>query len=302
MAVLDKPDFEFKSGYVAIAGPPNAGKSTLLNRLLGEKISITSQKPQTTRNRIVGVLHRSSSQIVFIDTPGVHSPRGTLNTRMVDAAVTALGDSDIVLLVVDAANPDPAAEDILIRKLTSQARPVILALNKIDLVPKAKLLVMIDRWSTVFAFEAVVPISATQNIQIDELVTAMETILPHGPAFYPPDTVTDLPKRFLAAEIVREKVIRLTGEEIPYAAAVTVDSFQEESDRRLIRIHATIHLERESQKAIVIGKAGSKLKRIGTDARKELEQFLETKVFLKLFVRVQKNWRKDTRALRRFGY
>jgi GTPase len=293
---------EFKSGYVAIAGPPNAGKSTLLNRLLGQKVSITSKKPQTTRNRILGVLHRPSSQIVFLDTPGVHQPRDPLNTRIVDVALSALGDADIVVLVIDAAHPDPASEHILVKKLGSEPRPVILALNKIDLVTKPKLLTTIDRWSRAFAFEAVVPISATERIQIDDLVTAMEAILPQGPPFFPADTITDLPKRFMAAEIVREKVFRLTGEEIPYATAVTVDSFKEEQDGRLIAIHATIHLERESQKAIVIGKAGSKLKRIGTDARKELEQFLETKVFLRLFVRVQKNWRRDTRALRRFGY
>jgi GTP-binding protein Era len=293
---------EFKSGYVAIAGPPNAGKSTLLNRLLGQKVSITSKKPQTTRNRILGVLHRPSSQIVFLDTPGVHQPRDPLNTRIVDVALSALGDADIVVLVIDAAHPDPASEHILVKKLGSEPRPVILALNKIDLVTKPNLLATIDRWSRAFAFEAVVPISAMERIQIDDLVTAMEAILPQGPPFFPADTITDLPKRFMAAEIVREKVFRLTGEEIPYATAVTVDSFKEEQDGRLIAIHATIHLERESQKAIVIGKAGSKLKRIGTDARKELEQFLETKVFLRLFVRVQKNWRRDTRALRRFGY
>jgi GTP-binding protein Era len=295
-------DPEFKSGYVAIAGPPNAGKSTLLNCLLGEKISITSKKPQTTRYRILGVLHRPSSQILFFDTPGVHLPKDPLNTRIVATALSALGDADVVLLVIDAAHPDPASEHILVKKLGSQRRPVILALNKIDLVPKSKLLEIIDRWSKAFAFEAVVPISAMERLQIDDLVTAMEAILPPGPPFFPEDTITDVPKRFMAAEIVREKVFRLTGEEIPYATAVTVDSFKEGQDGRLTTIHATIHLERESQKAIVIGKAGSKLKRIGTDARKELEQFLETKVFLRLFVRVQKNWRRDTRALRRFGY
>jgi GTP-binding protein Era len=295
-------DPEFKSGYVAIAGPPNAGKSTLLNRLLGEKISITSKRPQTTRYRILGVLHRPSSQILFFDTPGVHQPKDPLNTRIVATALSALGDADIVLLVIDAAHPDPASEHILVKKLRTQLRPVILALNKIDLVPKANLLEIIDRWSKAFAFKAVVPISAIQGIQIEDLVTAMEAILPQGPPFFPSDTITDVPKRLMAAEIVREKVFRLTGEEIPYATAVTVDSFKEAQDQRLITIHATIHLERESQKAIVIGKAGSKLKRIGTDARKELEQFLEAKVFLRLFVRVQKNWRRDTRALRRFGY
>jgi GTP-binding protein Era len=293
---------EFKSGYVAIVGAPNAGKSTLLNRLLGEKISITSKKPQTTRNRILGVVHRPGAQIVFIDTPGIFAAKDTLNLRIVDTALSALGDSDIILFVLDAANPDPASEYFLGKRLQKQKRPVIVALNKIDLIEKTDLLAVIKKWSTQYHFDVIVPISATEGTQIDELIEAMEKFLPTGPPYFPEDALTDASLRFIAAEMIRETIFRLTGEEIPYATAVTVDSFKEENDGRLVKIEATIHLERSSQKGIIIGKDGSKLKRIGTESRKKIEHMLDTRVYLKLFVRVQKNWRKDTRALRKFGY
>jgi GTP-binding protein Era len=292
----------FKSGYVAIVGAPNAGKSTLLNRLLGEKISITSKKPQTTRNRILGVVHRPGAQIVFIDTPGIFKAKDTLNLRIVDTALSAIGDADMILFVLDTANPDPTSEYFLIKRLQKQERPVILALNKIDLIKKADLLTVIEKWSTPYRFDVIVPISASEGTQLDALTGAMENFLPAGPPYFPEDTLTDLPERFIAAEMIRETIFRLTGEEIPYATAVTVDSFKEEKSGKLVKIEATIHLERASQKGIIIGKEGSKLKRIGTESRKKIEEMLDTKVFLKLFVRVQKNWRKDTRALRKFGY
>lgn len=293
---------DFKSGFVAIAGAPNAGKSTLLNRILGEKISITSKKPQTTRNRILGVLHRPSSQLVFIDTPGLHKAKDPLNIRIVDVALSALGDVDMILIVVDVANPDPNSEDFIVKKLKKQKRPVILALNKIDLVEKTSLLNIIDKWDKAYSFESIIPISAKHGAQVEELVEAMEALLPKGPPFFPEETITDLPERFIAAEMIREKVFRLTGQEIPYSTAVTVDSFSEEKKGNLVKIHATIHVERDSQKGIIIGKKGSKLKKIGEEARKEIERMVGVKVFLKLFVRVQKNWSKDTKALRRFGY
>jgi len=293
---------DFKSGYVSILGAPNAGKSTLLNRMLGEKISITSKKPQTTRNRILGVLHRSKSQMVFFDTPGVFQAKDKLNVRIVDAALAALGDADLVLVVVDVSQPDPNAERYLIKKLKSQNRPVILALNKIDLIKKSDMLEIIEKWSTEHGFKVVVPISARHGTQVDDLIATMEKILPAGPPFFPEDTLTDLSERFIVAELVREQVFRMTGEEIPYATAVTVDTFKEKKQGRLISIEATIHLERSSQKGIVIGKNGAKLKQIGTRSREQIEQLLGTKVFLKLFVRIQKNWRKDTKAIRRFGY
>ncbi len=278
----------FKSGYVAIAGTPNAGKSTLLNRMLGEKISITSKKPQTTRNRILGVLHRPEIQIVFFDTPGVFEASDKLNVRIVDAALSAVGDADLILIVIDISHPELNAEHFLIKQLQSQTKPVILALNKIDLIDKPRVLESIDKWSNVYEFEEIVPISARDGIQIEELISAMAGRLPPGPPYFPEDTLTDVTERFIAAELIREQVFRLTGDEIPYATAVTIE--------------ATIHLERDSQKGMVIGKKGSKLKQIGTRSREQIEQMLGCKVYLKLFVRVQKNWRKDTRAIRRFGY
>ena len=293
---------DFKSGYVSIVGAPNAGKSTLLNRMLGEKISITSKKPQTTRNRILGVLHRTKSQMVFFDTPGVFQAKDKLNVRIVDTALSALGDADLVLVVVDVSRPDPNAERYLVKRLKGQTRPVVLAMNKIDLIEKSGLLEIIAKWSSVYGFKDVVPISAQHGTQVEDLITAMEKILPNGPPFFPEDTLTDVSERFIVAELIREQVFRMTGEEIPYATAVTVDTFKAKKEGRLISIEATIHLERDSQKGIVIGKHGGKLKQIGTRSREQIEQLLGTKVFLKLFVRIQKNWRKDTKAIRRFGY
>ncbi len=302
MTDINEQDTDFKSGYVSILGAPNAGKSTLLNRILGEKISITSKKPQTTRNRILGVLHRSKSQMIFFDTPGVFQAKDKLNVRIVDAAFSALGDADLVLVVVDVSRPDHNAERYLVKKLKSQKNPVILALNKIDLIEKSGMLKIIEKWSTVYGFKEVVPISARLGTQVEDLIATMEKILPAGPPFFPEDTLTNVSERFMVAELVREQVFRMTGEEIPYATAVTVDTFEEKKEGRLISIEATIHLERSSQKGIVIGKNGSKLKQIGTRSREQIEQLLGTKVFLKLFVRIQKNWRNDTKALRRFGY
>ena len=295
-------DPEFKSGFVAIVGAPNAGKSTLLNRMLGEKISITSKKPQTTRHRILGVLHRVSAQIVFIDTPGVHAANRALNVRIVETALSALAEVDLVLVLVDVARPDAESEGLMVKNLKPGRRPVVLALNKIDRIGKESLLKSIDQWSELYPFNAVVPISATRGTQVDQLLRVMENLLPAGPPLYPDDMLTDLPQRFLVAERIREKVIRLTGQEIPYAAAVTVESYQEEKGGALVKIHAVIHVERESQKGIIIGKGGTKLKQIGQAAREDIEAFLETKVFLKLFVRVEKNWSRDTKALRRLGY
>jgi GTP-binding protein Era len=292
----------FKSGYVSILGAPNAGKSTLLNQILGEKISITSKKPQTTRNRILGVLHRSTSQMIFFDTPGVFEAKDKLNVRIVDAAFAALGDADVVLAMVDVSKPDPNAERYLVKKLRNQNRPVILALNKIDLIEKSGLLEIITKWSKVYGFKDVVPISARHGTQVDDLIATMEKVLPAGPPFFPEDTLTDVSERFIVAELIREQIFRLTGEEIPYATAITVDTFKEKKEGRLVSIEATIHLERGSQKGIIIGKNGAKLKQIGTRSREQIEQLLGTQVFLKLFVRIQKNWRKDTKAIRRFGY
>ena len=289
----------FKSGYVAIAGAPNAGKSTLLNRLLGEKLSITSRKPQTTRNRILGLVHRDSSQMVFLDTPGVHVTSSTLNVKMVDIALSAFGDADVLLLMMDVSDPDKLSEEYLVKKLTTIGKPVILALNKVDVVKKATLPETIGYWEGVYPFQAVLQISARHGDGVETLLSEIEKLLPEGPPLYPEDMLTDLPTRFFTAEMIREKVFRLTGQEIPYSSAVTVDSFSEQGD--LVKIHATIHVERDSQKGFVIGKGGSKLKQIGEDARKEIEKLLEKRVYLKLFVRVQKNWTRDTKAIAKFG-
>ena len=302
MPDTDDHSLNFRSGFVAMIGAPNVGKSTLLNRMLGQKISITSKKPQTTRNRILGILHRPQAQIVFIDTPGVHQASGPLNVRIVDTALSTLTDTDLLLMIADVSHADPRSEQMLIKNLKKLKKQTLLALNKIDRVEKGAILGIIDTWSQRHPFEKIVPISAKHGIQLEELILAMEACLPFGPPFFPEDSLTDLPERFIAAELIREKVFRLTGQEIPYSTAVTVESFSEEENRSLIKIQAVIHVERESQKGIVIGKSGSKLKKIGEEARKEIEQMVGSKVYLKLFVRVQKNWSKDTRALRRFGY
>ncbi|MBU4343794.1 MAG: GTPase Era [Desulfobacteraceae bacterium] len=302
MKNINNSSTDFKSGFVAIVGAPNAGKSTLLNLMLGEKISITSQKPQTTRNRIIGVVHRPFSQIVFIDTPGMHRAKGNLNVRIVDVALSSLGDVDIALILVDVSKPDPDSESFIVKKLEKQKRCVILALNKIDLVNKSELLAVIDKWAKAYPFETIVPISAKHGDQVELLLESMERLLPDGPPFFPEDTLTDMPQRFIAAEMIREKVFRLTGQEIPYSTAVTIDSFSTKKKGALVMINATIHVERASQKGIIIGKGGSKLKNIGEQARKDIEKMVGSKVFLKLFVRVQKEWSKDTKALRNFGY
>ena len=293
---------DFKSGFVAIIGAPNVGKSTLLNKMLGQKLSITSKKPQTTRNRILGIAHHPSAQFVFIDTPGVHRSKNPLNLRIVEVALATLGDSDMVLVLVDASKPDPASESLLLQALKNQKNPVVLAINKTDLVKKTVLLEQIDTWRKTYHFQAIVPISAKTEDQVEALFLAMAASLPSGPPLFPESMLTDMSERFIAAEMIREKAFRLTGQEIPYAVAVTIDTFKEEKNGRLISIQATIHVERDSQKGVIIGKKGSKLKQIGEAARKEIEQMLATKVFLKLFVRVQKNWTKDSKALRRFGY
>ncbi len=302
MSQFQKIDPSFKSGFITIAGAPNAGKSTLLNRLLGQKISITSRKPQTTRNRIIGVVHQPAAQLVFMDTPGVHRARSPLNIKMVDEAFAAIADGDITLALVDVSKPLPDAEELMVQQFENRKHPVVVALNKIDLIEKTKLLGLIDKWSARYPFKAVIPISAKYGTQVERLLVELEDLLPLGPPFFPEETLTDMPERFVAAEMIREKVFRLTGQEIPYSTAITIDTFSEEKKGKLVRIHATIHVERDSQKGMIIGKKGSKLKGIGEEARKDIERMVGARVFLKLFVRVQKNWSKDTRAMRKLGY
>lgn len=293
----------FRSGVVTLAGPPNAGKSTLLNRILGEKLSICSPKPQTTRHRILGVCHRPGAQILFLDTPGVFHARDRLNRTIVETAWAAVAEADVLLVVLDASRPAPEPERLLAGRLKTLDRPVVIALNKIDLLPdKAALLPLIEHWAGELSTATVVPISALEGTQVEDLVAALIVALPEGPPYFPEDALTDAPLRFLAAEWIREKIFAFTGEEIPYAAAVTIESFEEAPGGNRIRIEALIHLERESQKAIVIGRGGAMLKKIGTAARLDLERLTGKKVFLQLTVRVEKNWRKNERAIRRFGY
>jgi GTPase len=296
----DTPEKTIKSGFVVISGAPNAGKSTFLNRVLGQKISITSRKPQTTRDRILGVGRRPGSQIVFIDTPGVHRAKRALNVKIVEEAVSAMSDVDMALMLADISAPDPESEGLLTRNLKASGKPVVLALNKMDRLKKPELSSRVEEWRREGFFKAVLPISARHGDGVEALLEIIENILPEGPAYFPEETLTDKSERFMAAEIIREKVFRLTGKEIPYSTAVTVDSFERE--KKLVRIHAGIHVEHDSQKGIIIGKKGAKLKQIGSDARKDLERMTEKKVFLKLFVRVEKNWSRDPKAMRRLGY
>jgi GTP-binding protein Era len=300
---MKKGDFmkeEIRSGFVGIIGAPNAGKSTLLNQVLGQKISITSKKPQTTRDRILGIVNRPTSQIIFVDTPGIHKSTTLLNKRIVDQAMLAMADVDVVLFMVDASSRNFSAEKLIVAQLNKTGKPVVLALNKIDLAKKSQIFSLVEEFRALFDFKAVIPVSAKKNIQVDQLLEEVESSLAEGPRLYPEETFTDVSEKFMVKEIIREKVFRLTGMEIPYSSAVTVDSFVVE--RKLIVIHASIHVVRDSQKGIIIGKKGSMLTQIGTKARIDIEKMTGSKVLLKLFVKVTKDWISNAKALNEFGY
>jgi GTPase len=288
----------FRSGFVSIIGRPNAGKSTLLNALVGEKIAIVTAKPQTTRNRIQGMVNvkaqrgRPAGQIVFIDTPGVHRPDSRLNRRMMQEIHEALEGRDLVLVIVDATERFGPGDRQVLDLVKQSAGPAYLLLNKIDRLPKDKLLPLMEQYSKLHNFAEIIPISATKRQGLDVLLDKIMRGLPEGPRYFPEDQLTDQPERFMAAEIVREKVLLTTGQEIPYATAVIVDRYEELD--RLVKIAVTIYCERDGQKAILIGKGGEKLKQIGTAARKELESLLGKKVFLELFVKVKPHWREST--------
>jgi len=292
---------------VAIVGRPNVGKSTLLNRLLGQKLAIVSPKPQTTRGRILGVVTRPDAQVAFLDTPGLHTAKGGLNQRMVEQAQKALADADVALFLIEAGSP---AIDAATRKALEQVKgagkPVFLVINKIDLLPRARLLPLIDRWKDLHGWAEIYPLSALKGENVAGLLDALVARLPEGPALFPPEQWTDLRERDLCAELIREQLLRQTGQEVPYSAAVLVDRFdesrREEGARGLVRMSATVLVERESQKAIVIGKGGMRLKEIGTRARKEMERLLQAKVYLELFVRVEPGWTRSAKGLRRAGY
>jgi GTP-binding protein Era len=289
-----------KSGFVAIVGRPNAGKSTLLNRLVGQKVAIVTSKPQTTRNRIQGFVTRPEGQIVFIDTPGLHSPDSALGRQMMHEVAAALEGIDLLLLMVDASRTPPHADDFLLNRAKRFTGKTILALNKVDGLPKEKLLPLIEAYNKAFEFAAIVPISALKGTGCEDLLGEIFRLLPEGEPYFPEDQVTDQPERFLAAEIVREKAIQAMYHELPYALAVKVEKYEDLP--KLLRIEATMNVERDSQKKILIGRKGEMLKKIGTQARKELEEMLDKKVYLGLFVKVVANWRENPHSVRELDW
>jgi GTP-binding protein Era len=296
---MSNPDHN-KSGFVAIVGRPNAGKSTLINALVGAKVSIVTAVPQTTRNRILGIVNRPGAQVVFMDTPGIHKPLSRLNNQMMRFVRTALEDRDLALLIVDAAEKFGKGDEYALRLLKEYAPKTILLLNKIDRIAKPRLLPLIDRYSKLHEFEEIIPVSARSGDGLDTMLAEVIKRLPEGPALFPPDMYTDQPERFLAGEIIREKVIQQTQQEMPYVTAVLIEEFIE-SDT-MTRIHSTIVVERDSQKPIVIGAGGHRIREIGTAARHELEKLFPPKVFLQLFVKVQPNWRDDQGIVAELDY
>jgi len=295
----------FKSGFISIIGRPNVGKSTLMNRIVGERIAITTHKPQTTRNKIMGIRNLSGEQqgqLIFLDTPGIHRATTPLNRAMVDAATGTFGNVDLLLLIAEAGAAPHPEDRFIIEALGETPLPVFLVINKIDLVDKPMLLPLIDLFLSLHPFREILPLSALKGDGVDRLIGEIWKALPEGPQYFPEEMMTDRSERFIAAEIIREKITLRTHQEIPYATAVVVDAFKEDEERNMIRIAATIHVAKDSQKGIIIGKKGAMLKEIGTRARLEMERFFAAKVFLELFVRVAKDWTNDPRMIREFGY
>ena len=294
------------SGVVALAGPPNAGKSTLMNKLLGQKISIVTPKPQTTRNRIAGVLNGEGYQIVFLDTPGLHRSSVPFNREMIQVALDSLVDVEAVVFMIDVSQSSP--EHVRKQKQSEYKKylervtsPTFLLLNKIDLIDRNELLPIIEAYAELYPFNAVIPVSALTGDGLEQLVDELLKLLPKGFPYFPEDVPTDATERFLAAEIIREKVFLLTGQEIPYSSAVLIESFKEDANRNLVEIHATIYLERKSQKGIVLGKGGKKIKDIGIAARKDIEEMVDRKVMLHLWVKIRKHWSRDENFLKELG-
>ena len=292
----------FKSGFISILGRPNAGKSTLFNRLLGDKIAIVTEKPQTTRNRILGIKNVGGGQCIFLDNPGIHEGRSELNKRMVRTAIASGRDADILLFMIEATPPLGEEDRQMIESLKGSKGIPFLVINKIDLVKKEALLPLMDQYQRLHPFQAIVPISAITGEGVDILLDEIIKYLPESPPYFPEDMITDQTERFWVSEIIREKVIQHSYQEIPYSTAVTIEEFKEHPEKNLVVINGTIHVERNSQKKILIGKGGQKLKKIGEAARKEIEAFLGMKVFLGLWVNVEKNWTRDPRALDELGY
>lgn len=292
---------EHKSGFVAIVGRPNVGKSTLMNRIVGQKIAIMSNKAQTTRNKIQGVYTTPDAQIVFIDTPGIHKPKTALGDYMVDAAYSALRGADAILFMVSADQPRGKGDDLIIERLSKVESPVYLIINKIDTVHPDDLLGIIDDYRQQMEFAKIIPISATEGNNVEVLMETLISQFPEGPQYFPEDQVTDHPERFIVAELIREKVLFLTRDEVPHSVAVVIDSMKR-NEKDLLHVQATIIVERDSQKGIIIGKGGKMLKEIGTKARKDIEMMLGEQIFLELWVKVQKDWRDKRTYLQDYGY
>ena len=291
----------FKSGFIGIIGRPNVGKSTLFNAFIGEKISIMADKPQTTRNKITGIKNFPDAQLIFLDTPGIHKAKTLLNRVMVQTAREAFSDADILLMLVEADSDVHSQDMFLIETLSEINIPVFLVINKIDLIEKKLLLPLIDKFRTLYNYREIFLVSAIKGDGLDDLLQTIKNNLPEGPQYFTEDTFTDASERFIAAEFIREKIMLLTKQEVPYATAVEIDTFKEDEEKNLVRISATITVEKESQKAIMIGKKGLMLKNIGTQARLEMEKLFASKVFLELFVRVKKDWTSSDKMLQEFG-
>lgn len=291
----------FKSGFVEIVGRPNVGKSTFMNYVLGQKIAIMSDKAQTTRNKIQGVYTKDNAQIVFLDTPGIHKPKHELGEFMVKSAYSALKEVDAVLFMVNVSEKRGPGDDFIIEKLKGIKTPIFLVLNKIDLVTPEVLLERVESYKDALDFAGVFPISVLQGNNVNELMEALIEALPEGPQYYPADQITDHPEYFVVSELIREKILQLTQEEIPHSVAVTVDKMQKDEFDK-VHVYANIIVERKSQKGIIIGKGGRLLKEIGTRARRDIQQLLGNKVYLELWVKVEKDWRKRKSNLQEYGY
>ena len=292
----------YKSGFVSIIGRPNVGKSTFINRVIGQKIAIMSDKPQTTRNKIQGVYTTNQSQTIFIDTPGIHKPKHKLGDFMMKVAQNTLKEVDLVLFMINAEESYGRGDEFIIERLKQTNTPVFLIINKIDQIHPDELLPLIEKYKKLYPFKEIVPISALQGNNIDTLLQQIEDLLPEGPQYYPEDQVTDHPERFIITELIREKVLHLTREEIPHSIAVVMDTLERRENNAAIYVGATIIVERNSQKGIVIGKQGSMLKEVGKRARVDIEALLGSKVFLELWVKVQKDWRNKASQLRDYGF
>ena len=290
----------FHSGFVCIVGRPNAGKSTLMNAVLGEKMAIVSNKPQTTRNKILTIYNEDSCQIVFVDTPGVHRPKTKLGEYMNTSVKEAMGDVDAALFLVEADREVGETEKEIVKRLSGKGIPTVLVINKIDLVEKERLLPLMDEYQKMMEFAAIIPISALKKNGVELVLSEVKKLLPEGPRFYPDDMITDQSERTLVSEIIREKVLRLLDKEVPHGTAVVVDKMKE--DGNLTRISATIYCEKASHKGIIIGKGGATLKRIGSYARADIEKLLDKKVFLELWVKVKDDWRNKSGSLEDFGF